>query len=238
MEEKLSLFALIKEDLGEPKRQDPAYDGWSDLIFCYPGVWAIVNYRIAHFLYEKNFKRIARAISGITKIFTGVDLHPAATLGRRVFIDHATGVVIGMTAIIGDDVLIYQGVTLGGVSLDKGVKRHPTLKNGVVVGAGAKILGNITIGENSKVGANSVVVKDVPDNSTAVGIPAKILNKSKSEAPLSHNKIPDISKDIFNYFEERMNNLEEIIKCKNSNFNEKHKQCEEKYHECVECMKD
>lgn len=131
------------------------------------------------FFYTKNFKRTARIISGISQFLTGVDLHPGATLGRRIFIDHANGVVIGQTAIIEDDVLIYQGVTLGGTSLEKGIKRHPTIKKGVIIGSGAKVLGNITIGENAKIGSNAVVVKDVGANLTAVGIPAYIVEERR-----------------------------------------------------------
>ncbi|EHD2822566.1 serine O-acetyltransferase [Campylobacter coli] len=168
----MGFFGIIKEDFSQPKVQDPAYNSCVELFFNYPGVWAVVNYRFAHFFYTKNFKRTARIISGISQFLTGVDLHPGATLGRRIFIDHANGVVIGQTAVIEDDVLIYQGVTLGGTSLEKGIKRHPTIKKGVIIGSGAKVLGNITIGENAKIGSNAVVVKDVGANLTAVGIPA------------------------------------------------------------------
>ncbi|MBF7069215.1 serine O-acetyltransferase [Campylobacter volucris] len=170
----MSIFSLIKEDFSMPKQKDPAYRSWVELIFNYPGVWAVVNYRFAHFFYIKNYKRIARVISGISQFLTGVDLHPGAKLGRRIFIDHAIGVVVGETAIIGNDVIIYQGVTLGGTSLDKNAKRHPTIEDGVIIGSGAKILGNITIGKNAKIGANAVVLKDVGENLTAVGIPAYI----------------------------------------------------------------
>lgn len=230
----MGLFKTILNDLKEPKRQDPAFNSWVDIVFNYPGVWAIVNYRIAHFFYTKNFKTIAKIISGISRLLTGVDLHPAATIGERIFLDHATGIVIGATTIIEDRVLIYQGVTLGGVSLNKG-KRHPTIKSDVVIGAGAKILGNITIGENSKIGANSVVVKDVPPNSTAVGIPARIIKK-ESELPLSHNKIPDISKEMFEFLNNRIDNLEKLISdetLKNS--------CDElkkQYKNCLKSLED
>lgn len=210
----MGFWSIVKEDLNEPKRQDPAFHSWVELFFNYPGVWAVVNHRFAHFFYSRNFKRIGRAISGISRFLTGVDLHPAAKVGRHVFFDHATGIVIGETTEIGDNVLLYQGVTLGGVSLDKG-KRHPTLKNGVVVGAGAKVLGNITIGENSKIGANSVVVKDVPDDSTAVGIPARILGAKESntnEERLAHNKLPDINKELFAYCLKRIEILENAVK--------------------------
>ena len=205
----MEFWQIIKEDLSEPSRQDPAYRGIVDLLFCYPGVWALVNYRFAHFFYERGFKLIARAISGITRLITGVDINPGAQIGRHVFFDHAAGLVIGETAIVGDCCLIYQGVTLGGVSLEHG-KRHPTLQNGVVVGAGAKVLGNITIGENSKIGANSVVVKDVAPNCTAVGVPARILGGCESD-PLAHNKIPDISQELIKYLIKRIEILEDCI---------------------------
>lgn len=175
----MGFFGIIKEDFSQPKVQDPAYNSCVELFFNYPGIWAVVNYRFAHFFYTKNFKRTARIISGISQFLTGVDLHPGATLGRRIFIDHANGVVIGQTAVIEDDVLIYQGVTLGGTSLEKGIKRHPTIKKGVIIGSGAKVLGNITIGENAKIGSNAVVVKDVGANLTAVGIPAYIVEERR-----------------------------------------------------------
>ncbi|EOA0677200.1 serine O-acetyltransferase [Campylobacter coli] len=175
----MGFFGIIKEDFSQPKVQDPAYNSCVELFFNYPGVWAVVNYRFAHFFYTKNFKRTARIISGISQFLTGVDLHPGATLGRRIFIDHANGVVIGQTAVIEDDILIYQGVTLGGTSLEKGIKRHPTIKKGVIIGSGAKVLGNITIGENAKIGSNAVVVKDVGANLTAVGIPAYIVEERR-----------------------------------------------------------
>ncbi|EMF7763380.1 serine O-acetyltransferase [Campylobacter coli] len=175
----MGFFGIIKEDFSQPKVQDPAYNSCVELFFNYPGVWAVVNYRFAHFFYTKNFNRTARIISGISQFLTGVDLHPGATLGRRIFIDHANGVVIGQTAVIEDDVLIYQGVTLGGTSLEKGIKRHPTIKKGVIIGSGAKVLGNITIGENAKIGSNAVVVKDVGANLTAVGIPAYIVEERR-----------------------------------------------------------
>ena len=162
-QEKISFWAQIKEDFCVPRNNDPALDNNLELFFNYPGVWAIINHRIANKLYYKGWKKLSRVINGISSFLTKTDIHPACTIGRRVFIDHAIGVVIGATAIVEDDVLIYQGVTLGGVSLDKG-KRHPTVKSNTVIGSGAKVLGNITIGRNSKVGANSVVVCNVPDN--------------------------------------------------------------------------
>ncbi len=208
---KISLFKQIREDLLTPWQNDPAINSKWELFTNYPGVWAIIHYRIAHRLYQKGWKRLARFLMGLTQIITNVDIHPAAKIGRRVFIDHAFGVVIGETAVIEDDVLIYQGVTLGGVSLDRGVKRHPTVKKGAVIGGGAKVLGNITIGENSRIGANSVVVKDVPPNSTAVGIPARIVTKGKDKSQLSHNKLPDINQQLFIYLTKRIEALENAI---------------------------
>ena len=207
----LTLWQQIKEDFNVPKLNDPAFDSNFEIFFNYPGVWAIINHRIANRLYKKGFKKLARKLTGICSICTKTDIHPAATIGRRVFIDHAIGVVIGSTTIVEDDVLIYQGVTLGGVSLNKG-KRHPTIKSNVVLGSGAKILGNITIGANSKIGANSVVVVDVPENSTAVGVPARIIKKDGRRDKLAHNELPDINKEMFKYLIERIAHLEHSIK--------------------------
>ncbi len=239
---KPSIFQLIKEDLAQPIKQDPAYRSKIELFFNYPGVWAIANYRIGHFLYKKGFKRVSRILMGISQFLTNVDIHPSATIGRRVFLDHASGVVIGSTAIIGNDVLIYQGVTLGGVSLQKDVKRHPTLKNGAVVGSGAKVLGDITIGENSRIGSNSVVIKDVPDNSTAVGIPARIIQKRiEDDCQTSHNKIPDINKQLLIYLAKRVSVLESILLEDSEKYKkliEKDKELESKYEYFLRVLKD
>jgi len=207
----MKLFQLIKEDFSVPKLNDPALHSNCELFFNYPGIWAIVNYRIANNLYKKGFKRFARIIGGISQFLTNVDIHPGATIGRRVFIDHGFGVVIGETSIIKDDVVIYQGVTLGGVSL-KNEKRHPTIENNVILGSGAKILGNIIIGENSKIGANSVVICDVPSSSTAVGVPARIIQRRKNPTKLDHNVLPDITKEMLNYLIKRVAILEHAIK--------------------------
>jgi len=205
------IFSLIKEDfLNVNIKNDPALHSTFELFFNYPGLWAMFFYRIANRFYKMGLRFIPRFISAIGLFLTTIDIHPAATIGRRVFIDHGVGVVIGETTIIGDDVLIYQQVTLGGVSTDKG-KRHPTLENNVVIGAGAKVLGNILIGANSIVGANSVVIKDVPADSTAVGIPARVLKRGYDKSPLSHDKIPDVNKEIFEYLIKRIEVLEEAL---------------------------
>ena len=206
----MNLFSLIKEDFKNVKKNDPALHSTFELFFNYPGLWALFFHRIAHALYIKGLRFIPRFISAVGLFLTTIDIHPATSIGRRVFIDHGTGVVIGETAVIGDDVIIYQQVTLGGVSTNKG-KRHPTIERSVVIGAGAKILGNITIGENTKVGANSVIVKDVPKNCTAVGIPARVLKRGYDKTPLSHNKIPDVNKEIFEYLIKRIQVLEDAL---------------------------
>jgi serine O-acetyltransferase len=206
----INVFKLIKEDFQTVKKNDPALHSPFELLFNYPGLWALFFHRIAHWFYLKGLRFLPRLISAIGMFLTMIDIHPGATIGRRVFIDHGVGVVIGETTIIEDDVLIYQQVTLGGVSTNKG-KRHPTIHKGAVIGAGAKILGNIFIGENAKVGANSVVIKNVPPNSTAVGIPARVLKRGYDKNPLSHNKIPDVNKEIFEYLIKRIEVLEEAL---------------------------
>lgn len=207
---KLGLFDQIKEDFNVPKNNDPALESNFEVIFNYPGVWAIIHYRIANRLYLKGFKILSRIYSGISQFLTNIDIHPAATIGRRVFIDHGIGVVIGETTIVEDDVLIYQGVTLGGVSLNKG-KRHPTVKSNSVIGSGAKVLGNITIGLSSKIGANSVVINDVPDYTTAVGIPAKIIKRYDKSGKFTHSDLPDIEKEAFKYLNKRIELLEKLL---------------------------
>jgi len=229
-------FSLIKEDFLNVKRNDPALHSAFELFFNYPGLWALLFHRNAHWLYGKGLRFLPRFISALGQFLTTIDIHPAATLGRRVFIDHGVGVVIGETAVVGDDVIIYQQVTLGGVSTDKG-KRHPTLENNVVIGAGAKILGNITIGENSKVGANSVVVKNVPADSTATGIPARVLKRGYDKTPLGHNKIPDVNKEIFDYLLKRIEVLEDALpKGKQKSVKEKDHKLEELYDYFIHSM--
>ena len=207
----MTLYGYIKEDFLNVKRNDPALHSSFELFFNYPGLWAMFFYRHAHWFYNKGLRFLPRFITGLGQFLTTIDIHPAAQIGRRVFIDHGVGVVIGETAIIGNDVIIYQQVTLGGVSLSCG-KRHPTVEENVVIGAGSKILGNITIGKNSKVGANSVVVKDVPPDCTAIGIPARVIKRGFDKTPFSHNKIPDINKEIFEYLVKRLAVLEHAVK--------------------------
>ena len=233
----MGLFAEIKEDFSNAYKNDPALNSGFDFLFNYPGVWAVAWYRVAHKLYMANFKSLARIIMGFTQILTNIDIHPGAVIGKRVFIDHGTGVVIGQTTIIEDDVLIYQGVTLGGVSLTQG-KRHPTVKRGAVLGAGAKILGNITIGEYAKIGANSVVVKHVPDNATAIGIPANVIEKGRCKDPLMHNLLPDINKEMFEYLLKRVAVLEHILVEDNKELLEQDLQLENIYESFIRAMKN
>ena len=166
----------VKEDIKVIYDKDPAAGNLVEVILCYPGLHALIAYRFAHRLYKWHIPLVPRIISYITRIITGIEIHPAAKIGRRFFIDHGEGVVIGATTIIGDDVLIYQQVTLGGTGKEQG-KRHPTLGNGVIVGAGAKVLGNINIGNNVRIGAGSVVMEDVPEYSTVVGVPGRIVQR-------------------------------------------------------------
>ena len=172
------MLATLRRDLRAARDRDPAARSSFEIAICYSGVHAVWSHRICHWLWQNDFKFLARACSELARLLTGVDIHPAAVLGQGVFIDHATGVVIGETAEVGDDVTIYQGVTLGGTSLDR-VKRHPTVGNRVTIGAGAKVLGAITIGDDSRIGANAVVVKSVPPNSVVVGVPGQIIARSR-----------------------------------------------------------
>ncbi len=232
----ISFFQQIKEDFSIVWERDPAIKSPWELLTNYPGVWSIFWYRIANRIYKRGFKTLARILMGFNQILSGIDIHPGAQIGRRVFIDHGIGVVIGETTIIGDDVLIYQQVTLGGVSLSHG-KRHPTIQNGVVIGAGAKVLGNITIGANSKIGANSVVVKDVPPNSTAVGIPAKVVTKSMGQGKLSHNKLPDVDKELFEYLIKRVALLEHAYIKGDKELLKKEEELDKIYQEFLKSMK-
>jgi serine O-acetyltransferase len=171
------MFSRLREDIASIIERDPAARTSWDVLTCYPGLHALVMHRWAHWFWTHEMKWLGRFTSYIARALTGIEIHPNATIGRRVFIDHGFGVVIGETAEVGDDCTIYQGVTLGGTSLNKGAKRHPTLGRGAIIGAGAKVLGGFTVGEGAKVGSNAVVVKEVPDGATAVGNPAHIVRK-------------------------------------------------------------
>ena len=196
-EKKKSKIALIRgikrviDDINNIKDKDPAAKSIFEIILLYPGFHALLSYRIANKLKKWKIPFIPRLISQIARFFTGIEIHPGATIGEKFFIDHGMGVVIGETTIIGDNVLVYQGVTLGGTGKDQG-KRHPTIGDRVTIGAGAKVLGNITIGSDSNIGAGSVVIDDVPEHSTVVGIPGRITRQRFFvQGQLLHNKIPD-----------------------------------------------
>jgi serine O-acetyltransferase len=180
------MFARIKEHIAAVRERDPAARSGFEVLLCYPGVHALIWHRLASALWVSGFRTLARFVSHIGRFLTAIEIHPGATIGRRVFIDHGMGVVIGETAEIGDDCTIYQGVTLGGTSLHRGTKRHPTLEAGVVVGAGAKVLGGFTVGAGARIGSNSVVVKTVPPGATAVGIPARIISDDVDQRREAH----------------------------------------------------
>lgn len=186
------MFKRMKEDIATVFEQDPAARSVFEVVLTYSGLHAVWSHRIAHALFKNNLFFLARVVSQISRFFTGIEIHPGAKIGRRFFIDHGMGVVIGETCEIGDDCILFQGVTLGGTGKEKG-KRHPTLGNNVLVATGAKVLGSITLGDNSKVGAGSVVLKDVPQNATVVGIPGKvvILDGVRVKQNLNHQNIPD-----------------------------------------------
>lgn len=191
--------------------RDPAARNWLEVLFCYPGLQALLFYRIAHWLHILGIPFIPRLISHIARFLTGIEIHPAAQIGKGVFIDHGMGVVIGETAIVGDYALIYQGVTLGGTGKQTG-KRHPTLGENVVVGAGAKVLGNIQIGNNVRIGAGSVVLRDVPSDCTVVGVPGRIVYRSGVRVnPLEHGQLPDSEAAVIRSLVERIEALEEQI---------------------------
>ena len=174
------MFSRLREDISSVFERDPAARTSWEVLTCYPGLHALFMHRIAHWFWTRRLRWLGRFISHLARFFTGIEIHPGATIGRRFFIDHGMGVVIGETAVIGDDVTLYHGVTLGGTSWNKG-KRHPTLEDGVVVGAGAKVLGPITVGANAKVGSNAVVVKNVPAGTTAVGNPARVIDGEQAQ---------------------------------------------------------
>jgi len=204
------LSVVFYGEVRAAQKRDPAAKGFLEVLLLYQGLHALIYHRIAHTLFKMRFYLFARMLSQFARFATGIEIHPGAQIGKRFFIDHGMGVVIGETSIIGDDVLLYQGVTLGGTGLEKG-KRHPTIGNNVVIGGGAKILGNITVGDNSYIGANAVVIRDVPPNSTVVGVPGRITKQDgkKIEVSLDHIHILD---PIMQSIEELQKKVEKLEK--------------------------
>jgi serine O-acetyltransferase len=208
------MLRAIREQIQTIFREDPAAKSVLEVFLCYPGFHAILLHRLAHKLYKMNVPLVPRMISQFTRFTTGIEIHPGAKIGRRFFIDHGMGVVVGETAEIGDDVLLYQGVTLGGTGKERG-KRHPTIGNHVVIGTGAKVLGNIRIGDSVKIGAGSVVVHSVPDNSTVVGIPGRVVRIAGELVPeqeLDHGMLPDPEAQEIDDLRKRVEQLEEQIR--------------------------
>ena len=205
------MINTIKSDIAIIKERDPAARGILEIFLCYPGFQAIFLHRFTHKLWKLKLPLIPRVLSQINRTITGIEIHPGAKIGKKVFIDHGMGVVIGETAQIGDNCLLYQGVTLGGTGKSHG-KRHPTLKENVVVGAGAKVLGSITIGANTRIGAGSVVVRSVQGNSTVVGIPGRVVHQSGVKInPLAHSALPDTEANVLRNLMERIDELESNI---------------------------
>ncbi|MFZ3578066.1 serine O-acetyltransferase [Virgibacillus sp. DJP39] len=220
----MGIFKRMKSDMDVVFEQDPAARTYIEVGLTYSGLHAIWSHRIAHAFFKRHLFFIARVISQISRFFTGIEIHPGAKIGERFFIDHGMGVVIGETCEIGDNVTIYQGVTLGGTGKEKG-KRHPTVKDNVLIATGAKVLGSIVIGENSKVGGGSVVLHDVPANSTVVGIPGRVVvqNGEKVRRDLDHHKLPDPVSDRCNELETEIHLLTaELAKLKEGNTNDDH----------------
>ena len=202
------MFNIIKSDIEIIRERDPAARGILEIFLCYPGFQAIFLHRFTHKLWNLKLPLIPRILSQINRTITGIEIHPGAKIGRKVFIDHGMGVVIGETAEIGDNCLLYQGVTLGGTGKNHG-KRHPTLKENVVVGAGAKVLGSITVGANTRIGAGSVVVRSVQGNSTVVGIPGRVVHQSGVKInPLAHSALPDAEANVIRNLMDRIDILE------------------------------
>lgn len=207
------MFRTIKEQIDTIFREDPAAKSVLEILLCYPGFHAILLHRLAHRLHRWGIPLIPRVISQMSRWLTGIEIHPGARIGRRFFIDHGMGVVIGETTEIGDDVLLYQGVTLGGTGKEKG-KRHPTIGNHVVIGAGAKVLGNIRIGNHVKIGAGSVVIHSVPDHSTVVGVPGRVVRmrgELMENEVLEHGKLPDPQGQAIEELTRRLEQLEQQV---------------------------
>jgi len=205
------VLTTLKTDFQIIFERDPAARNWLEVLLCYPGLQALAFHRFAHRLYKLDLPFVPRLLSHITRFMTGIEIHPGAAIGRGVFIDHGMGVVIGETAVVGDYSLIYQGVTLGGTGKETG-KRHPTLGANVVVGAGAKILGNIEIGSNVRIGAGSVVLRDVPSDCTVVGVPGRIVYRNGEKVdPLEHGRLPDAEAEVIRILVDRIETLEQRL---------------------------
>lgn len=203
------MFSKLNETLLAYKQRDPAARSRLEILLLYPGVHALILHRLAHFFYRKRLFFIARLVSQLSRFLTGIEIHPGATIGRRFVIDHGMGIVIGETAEIGDDVLLYQGVTLGGSGKEKN-KRHPTIGNGVLIGCGAKVLGSFTVGNNARIAANAVVLKEIPDDATATGIPARVVRVAGRKVDdLDHSSISDPISQELQRLRERIDALEQ-----------------------------
>ena len=207
---RLNLLSFLRQDFQIIFKRDPAARHWLEVVCCYPGLHALAIHRLSHDLWHRHIPFIPRFLSHIARFLTGIEIHPGATIGQGVFIDHGMGVVIGETAIIGDYCLIYQNVTLGGTGKESG-KRHPTLGHSVIVGAGAKVLGNIEIGDHVRIGAGSIVLADVPHDCTVVGVPGRVISRSGQFCPLEHGKLPDVEGQVIRTLLDRIEKLEQKI---------------------------
>lgn len=213
------MFNRVKQDIRAVFERDPAAKSWLEVVLCYPGLHAIWLHRLAHWFYQRGWVVLPRAISAFNRHLTGIEIHPGAKIGAGFFIDHGMGVVIGETAEVGDNVTLYQGVTLGGTGKEKG-KRHPTIGNNVVIASGAKVLGSFKVGDNAKIGAGSVVLREVPPDSTVVGIPGRVVIKNGQHQPgaagadaidLEHNKLPDPVLEMLHCMQQKMARMERRI---------------------------
>ncbi len=214
------MFKKIRKDLDAVLRYDPAARNKFEVILTYSGFHALVMYRFAHFMYLHNYKLLARFVSQFAKFLTGIEIHPAAKIGSGVFIDHGEGVVIGETAEVGNNVVLYQGVTLGGTGKDRG-KRHPTIEDGVMISAGAKVLGPFTVGKNAKIGAGSIVLKPVPANATVVGVPGRVVKLNGVRVDDLDQTLPDPVADELNKLNSRIDKLYEMLAAKKSENDDK-----------------
>ncbi len=241
----MGFFKEVGEDIRNMVEKDPAARNGFEVLICYPGIWALILHRPAHWCYKHNLKLIARVISQLTRFFTGIEIHPGAVIGRRCFIDHGMGVIIGETAEVGDDVTIYQGVTLGGTGKDTG-KRHPTIGNRVVIASGAKVLGPFTVGDDVKIGSGSVVLKEVPSGCTVGGIPGTIVKRYGKSTTQDMNQVdlPDPVAVEIECLRRRIVHLEQIIRQMHETEEKSHEEtctagsCQPCAEECREDIKD